>query len=167
MKTLNQRIDYYTALVRQGELQTAYKGIMDFMGQLRAAFTASEPEISVGGSLYQGYLDMTYFSLTTDLLREKGLKVAVVYLHDKKAFEAWLSARNRTILARYRPIFDDMILDEVEVFHDETNQDAILECLLTDSPDFDRPDRLLAELVSGTEKFIAAVQKIVSKVSLN
>jgi hypothetical protein len=167
MKTLNQRIDSYTDLVRQGEVRAAYKGIMDFMGQLRAAFAANDSEVLVGGSLYQGYLDITYFSLTTDLLKEKGLKVAVVYLHDKKAFEAWLSARNRTILAQYRPIFDDMILDESEVFHDETNEDAVLECLLTDSPDFDRPDELMAELIGGTEMFITAVQKIIAKVPLD
>ena len=167
MKTLNQQIDSYTGLVQQGDVRAAYKGIMEFMGQLRAAFTATDSDITVGGSLYQGYLDMTYFSLNTNLLRERGLKVAVVYLHDKKAFEAWLSARNRTILARYRPIFDDMILDEIEVFHDETNEDAVLESLLTDAPDFDRQDKLMAELISGTEKFTAAVQKIISKLPLD
>ena len=167
MKRLNQKIDAYTDLVRQGEVQTAYRGIMDFMGQLRAAFTGCKPDITVGGGLYQGYLDMTYFSLNTNLLRERGLKIAVVYLHDRKAFEAWLSARNRTILAQYRAFFDDMILDEVEVFHDETNPDAVLECLLTESPDFDHPEKLMADLVSRTEKFIAAVQKIISKTPLD
>ncbi|MBG0787905.1 MAG: hypothetical protein H0S79_22685, partial [Anaerolineaceae bacterium] len=61
MKSLNQRIDAYTDLVRQGEVQAAYRGVMDFMGQLRTAFMASDAGIEVGGSLYQGYMDMTYF----------------------------------------------------------------------------------------------------------
>jgi len=39
----------------------------------------------------------------------------------------------------------------------------VLECMLTDSPDFDHPEQLRAELVSGTGRFIAVVQKVVSK----
>lgn len=165
MRSLNQQIDGYTELVRQGEVTAAYKGIMEFMGQLRGAFTSSDMGIEVGGGLYQGYLDMTYFPLTTPMLRKKGLKIAVVYLHDKKAFEAWLSARNRTILSHYRAMFDEAILDEVEVFHDEENPDAAVECLLTSSPDFDHQDRLMADLVSGTEAFIEAIQKVIAKLS--
>lgn len=163
MTSLNQRIDTYTEIVRKGEVQAAYRGIMEFMGQLRTTFLASDADIEVGGSLYQGYMDMTYFSLNTACLKDKGLKIAVVYLHDKKAFEAWLSARNRTIMSHYRALFDDAILAEVEVFHDEDNPDAVLECLLTGFPDFDHQNKLIAELISGTEAFIAAVEKIISK----
>lgn len=163
MKSLNQKIDDYTDLVRQGDLPAAYQGIMDFMGRLRSQFAAAESAFEVGGSLYQGYLDMTYFSLNTKTLKEKGLKIAVVYLHDKKAFEAWLSARNRTILSDFRAVFANAILGEVEVFHDEENPDAALECLLSCSPDFDHQDKLMAELLNGTEVFIAGVQKFVSR----
>lgn len=162
MTSLNQRIDAYTEIVRKGEVQAAYRGIMEFMGQLRAAFMTSDADIEVGGSIYQGYMDMTYFPLNTASLKNKGLKIAVVYLHDKKAFEAWLSARNRTILSHYRDLFDDAILDEVVVFHDENNPDAVLECLLTGSPDFDHQNKLIADLISGTETFIEAVEKIIS-----
>lgn len=52
MKSLNQRIDEYTDLVRKGEVQGAYRGIIEFMGQLREAFMTRA--IEVGGSLYQG-----------------------------------------------------------------------------------------------------------------
>ncbi len=55
-----------------------------------------------------------------------------------------------------------MVLDEVEVFHDEDNPDAVLECLLTGSPDFDHQNKLIADLISGTETFIEAVEKIIS-----
>ncbi len=96
MTSLNQRIDAYTEIVRKGEVQAAYRGIMDSWPASRCLMT-SDADIEVGGSIYQGYMDMTYFPLNTASLKNKGLKIAVVYLHDKKAFEAWLSARNRTI----------------------------------------------------------------------
>ena len=35
MKTLNQSIGVYTNYLKQGEIQIAYKGIMDFFGKLR------------------------------------------------------------------------------------------------------------------------------------
>lgn len=161
MKSLNQQVDQYTALLRQGDLQVAYRGILEFMGKLRSDFAGSGTMFEVGGSLYQGYMDMTYFSLSNRLLKERALKIAIVYLHPKKAFEAWLSARNRTVLGQYRALFADEILDELEVFHDETNEDAVLECLLTDSPDFDRQDALSALLGRKTEAFISAIEKLI------
>lgn len=38
MKTLNQLIDDYTCHLQQGEIQLAYKGILEFIGKLRADF---------------------------------------------------------------------------------------------------------------------------------
>ncbi|MBT2582840.1 hypothetical protein [Planococcus sp. ISL-109] len=72
MKTLNQLIHDYTGYLRQGEIQAAYKGILEFIGKLRADFIGKYPHNDIG-SIYQGYMDMTYFSLTTEPLK-KGAK---------------------------------------------------------------------------------------------
>jgi hypothetical protein len=157
-------VNHYTSLLRSGEIQLAYKGILVFMGKLRSDFSSKYPGYEIGGGIYQGYMDMSYFSLNTQMLKKRGLKIAVVYLHEKNAFEAWLSARNREILEQYREIFNDVIIDEVEVFHDETNEDAVIECLLTDSPDFDNQDPLMDIIERGTVNFINAVEKILENV---
>lgn len=159
MKPLNQLIASYTALLQQGDLQTAYRGIMDFMGALRGAFTSRFAGCEVGG-LYQGFMDMSYFAVSTVALRQKGLKFAVVYLHPTGAFEIWLSGRNREITRQYRAVFNSTSLADMAAFHDATNEDAVVEATLTSAPDFDSPAALMALLGEGAEKFIAAVTRL-------
>ena len=141
MKTLNELIEGYTNHLKQGEIQTAYKGILEFLGKLRAAFIKHYPDYDVS-SIYQGYMDMSYFSLSTKSLKDKGLKIAIVYLHEKGAFEVWLSARNREISKGYDSVFRGKMGDGINIFHDENNQDAIIECTLTSSPDFEEQELL-------------------------
>lgn len=153
MKTLNQLIDEYTYHLQHGEIQTAYRGILEFIGKLRADIIRKYPHYEIG-SLYQGYMDMTYFSLSTKLLKDKGLKFAIVYLHPKGAFEVWLSARNRDIAKRYESILNNNISDNITVFHDDNNQDAIVERTLTSAPNFEEQASLIETIEQGVEKFI-------------
>jgi len=136
MKTLNKIIYEYTSHLKQGEIQIAYKGILEFLGKLRAEFIKDYPHYDVS-SIYQGYMDMSYFSLSTKSLKDKGLKIAIVYLHENGAFEVWLSARNRDIAFKYKTVISSKIFDNSDLFHDEHNQDAIVECVLISKPDFE------------------------------
>ena len=155
MKTINEQIAAYTQQLQQGEIQIAYKGILAFIGKLRAAFIKKYPHYDVS-NIYQGYLDMSYFSLSTKPLKEKGLKIAIVYLHEKGSFEVWLSARNRDIARTHQGIINSLS-DEIKVFHDRNNQDAIAECILTDTPDFEEQAQLINTIEQGVDKFVAAI----------
>ena len=84
MKTLNQLISEYTSHLQQGDLQAAYKGILNYLGILRSEFVRKYPDYEIG-SIYQGYMDMSYFSLNTKQLKEKGLKIAIVLLTQEKS----------------------------------------------------------------------------------
>ena len=153
MKALNQLISAYTCLLQQGELQVAYKSILEFIGRLRAACIRKHPDFDIS-SVYQGYMDMSYFSLSNKLLKEKGLKIAIVYLHEKGAFEVWLSARNREIAKKY----DFLLADSgAGMFHDSTNPDAIVECTLTSAPDFEDQTAMLNGIEEGVDKFVSAI----------
>lgn len=155
VKTLNQLIGDYTRRLQQGEIQAAYKGILEFMGKLRADFIKKYPGYDTG-SVYQGYMDMSYFSITTTRLKEKGLKIAIVYLHEKGDFEAWLSARNREIAKRYESLYRN-ISDRIPIFHDDHNQDAIIECTLMAAPDFEDPASLMSLIELRTEAFVNTI----------
>lgn len=157
MKTLNILIEEYTNQLRQGEIQIAYQGILEFMGKLRADFIKKYPHYDVS-NIYQGYLDMSYFSLSTKPLKDKGLKIAIVYLHEKGCFEVWLSARNRDIAKTHKSIIDSLS-EEISVFHDNNNQDAIVECVLTRTPDFEDQAQLINTIDQGVEKFVSAIIK--------
>ena len=160
MKTLNHLIRDYTTLLQHGEIQLAYKGILDFIGKLRADFQKSFPEHEISG-LYQGYMDMSYFSIFSEPLKEKGLKIALVYWHEKNQFEVWLSARNRRLAKQFEAILGETPLQGICTFHDSTNLDAIIESVLITTPDFEKPDDLVAALEQGTERFIKSVSKLI------
>ena len=99
---------------------------------------------------------MSYFSLSTPLLKDNGLKIAIVYLHEKGVFEVWLSARNRDIARTHQAILDSLS-GEINVFHDQNNQDAIVEYSLTCTPDFENPAQLINTIDQGVEKFVAVI----------
>ena len=159
MKTLNQLISEYTCLLQQGEIQVAYKSILEFIGRLRAECIRKHPDFDIG-SVYQGYMDMSYFSLSTKLLKEKGLKIAIVYLHEKGAFEVWLSARNREIAKKYDFLLAD---SSAGMFHDSTNPDAIVECTLTSAPDFEDQAALMNNIEEGVQKFISVISELLAE----
>ncbi len=156
MKTLNQLISDYTCNLKQGEMQIAYKVIMEFISKLRGNFVKRYPDCDIS-SIYQGYMDMSYFSISSELLKQKGLKIAIVYLHEKGCFEVWLSARNREISKQYYSKFCDKIFDGITIFHDQYNQDAIIESTLTVSPNFEEQELLIDIIVQGVEQFITIV----------
>lgn len=158
MKTLNQLISDYTCHLQQGEIQIAYKGILEFIGKLRADFIKKYPYYDTG-SVYQGYMDMSYFSLSTKLLKDKGLKIAIVYLHQKGAFEVWLSARNREISKRYESVFFSNISDII-LFHDVNNQDAIMECTLISIPNFEDQTALIDIIEQSVQRFVSIITNL-------
>ncbi|MFA5513485.1 MAG: hypothetical protein WDA17_01020 [Sphaerochaetaceae bacterium] len=104
-------------------------------------------------------MDMSYFSLSTKSLKDKGLKIAVVYLHEKGTFEVWLSARNREIAKKYEAVFDNNVSDVI-LFHDINNQDAIIECTLTSVPSFEDQALLTDIIREGVGKFITIVSNL-------
>ena len=162
MKTLNVLIDKYTNYLQQGEIQIAYKAILEFIGKLRAEFIRNNPEYDVS-SIYQGYMDMSYFSLSTKTLRNKGLKIAIVYLHEKGAFEVWLSARNRSIAKNYESTLENCIACNSIIFHDKSNPDSIVECRLTPNPNFEDPSSLIGIIDEGVKKFVSIISDCVLK----
>lgn len=160
MKSLNQMIKEYTDCLHQNEIQVAYRAILEFIGALRVDMIKRYPDYRIS-NIYQGYMDMSYFSVRTNLFEDKGLKIAIVYLHGKGAFEVWLSARNREILTEYKSVFNGFIIDNISAFHDENNHDSIIECTLTTTPDFEDKVFLIDVIEQGVDKFINSIAEII------
>lgn len=145
--------DYRTQL-KNGMIQKAYRGLMDYMQQLRAYISAHHPEYSVPGSLYFGYMDMTYFAIVPAGFKERGLKIAVVFLHEAFRFEVWLSGYNRPVQARYWKIFKESGWDKYHLVAAPQGYDSVLEHILVAEPDFDDLEGLTARIEKGTLEFI-------------
>ncbi|BES65014.1 hypothetical protein SANA_14530 [Gottschalkiaceae bacterium SANA] len=158
MGSLNQQIQVYKKQLDQGDIRKAYQGIIGYMMKLRNYFARKYPEYRLAGSIYQGYMDMTFFSLTNEYLREKKLKIAIVFLHESLQFEVWLSANNKIIQKKYWNIFQSKDWTYYSISSMEKGVDSILSYVLTANPDFDDLDSLTEEIESGTFQFIEDVQ---------
>ena len=168
MDSLNQCIQEYRKQLRIGDIQKAYKGIISFMLGLRTELENKYPE-HLKSSVYYGYMDMTYFAFTPAELRNMGLKIAIVYLHEKGTFEAWLAADNRKIQADYIKVLKNKEVGEYKISEVFPRVDSIVESVLAAWPDFDAPAELKMQIeiaaMSFTNDMISLLQEDRSKKS--
>lgn len=163
-RTMNDLVDAYTEYLRDDTIRQAYTVIIKFMSALRRETERKGIGCRIGG-LYQGYMDMTYFPIETDKLKERGLKIAIVYLHKEKRIEAWLSARNRQTASAYAGLEKKIPTGHMDFRHHTDNPDAILEALLSSHPDFDNPSSTIDQIIPGIMEFIDTVTKSLERES--
>jgi hypothetical protein len=62
MGSFHESMNEYRKQLEKGAIQEAYKGLMEYILALRTHFKNKYPDYFVSGSIYYGYMDMTYFS---------------------------------------------------------------------------------------------------------
>lgn len=159
MESMNEQIRDYTAQLRKGHIQKAYRGIMAFMSGLCAYLESKYPDYTAS-ALYFGYMDMTYFAFTPDDLKRRKLKIAIVYLHEQGRFEIWLGAGNRKIQGEYIGLMSGRNIGGYKLSRAMPGVDSILESVLAEQPDFDHPEELKKQIEGKTIKFIADIASL-------
>lgn len=158
MEALNQYIQEYKKQIEKGDIVKAYRGLMSYILELRSYLSNKYPNFVVSGSVYFGYMDMSYFSFTPAFLQGKKLKIALVFIHDKVSWEIWLAGANRQIQAKYSKLFTEKGWEKHRISPIEKGVDSIIECVLTDKPDFDDLSALTSEIESKALEFIDEIQ---------
>jgi hypothetical protein len=164
MGSLHAYMAEYQTLLQKGVIQKAYKGLMDYIMQLRTHLQNKHPGYSTSGSLYTGYMDMTYFSVVTEPLKQRSLKIAVVYLHKEGRFEVWLSGYNKQVQLKYWTKIKDSNWDHYHLVPILQGADSILESILVEKPDFDDLDSLTGQIERGIIKFINDIEILLSRI---
>ena len=159
MDSLNSHIEEYRIQLKKGQIQKAYKGIMVFMTGLRTYLEDRHPD-SITSALYFGYMDMTYFAFTPSGLRDRKLKIAIVYLHENGRFEVWLGGGNRKIQAEYIDLMSRKDIGRYKLSQVSPGVDSIIESTLAEYPDFDHPEELKALIEKMVIEFIDDVTSI-------
>jgi hypothetical protein len=163
MDSLQEAMREYRTQLAKGCIQRAYRGLMQYMMALRTHFEKHYPGFSVPGSLYTGYMDMTYFSIVPEALKERKLKVAIVFLHEVCRFEAWLAGANKQVQVRTWRLFKDNKWDKHRLVPTTEGEDAIVQSVLVEEPDFGNLDALTAQIERGALKFIRDVEGFLAK----
>ena len=163
MGSFQENMDEYRQQLARGAIQAAYKGLMDYMQNLKTHLKNKYPDYVVPGSLYFGYMDMTYFSFFPKTLQERDLKIAIVYVHETGRFEDWLAGYNKQVQTRYWELMRASGWDQYRLVPTTKGADAIIEHTLVESPDFNNLDALTEQIERGTLMFIADVERFLAE----
>ena len=158
MQPLQENMVEFKKQLEKGSIQKAYQGLMDYMMSLRNHFFNKYPDYSVPGNLYNGYLDMTYFSILPRSLKDRDLKIAIVFLYDSFRFEIWLSGKNKQVLTSYWKIFKQNGWDKYKIVEPVKGVDSVVEHILADNPDFGDLDALTKQIEQGVVNFIQDIE---------
>ena len=146
MDAFYQYIDEYKKQLAKGDIQRAHKGLMEYILSLRSYFANKHPDYLASGNIYFGYMDMTYFSLFPKLLKDKKLKIAIVFSYDKFRFEVWLAGANKTVQRKYWSLLKENNWGNYHVPSTISGIDSIMEHVLVENPDFKDLDSLTEKI---------------------
>lgn len=162
MKSFQENMNEYRKQIEKGAIQKAYQGLMEYMMGLKTHFR-KYPDYSVSGNIYYGYMDMTYFAVFPESLKDRGLKIAIVFLHDKFRFEVWLSGKNKQVLTTYWQLLKESEWDKYLIVSPVKGVDSVVEHILVKNPDFSDLGALTKQIEQGTSKFIQDIERFLSK----
>lgn len=161
MHSIRKDMQEFHGQLRNGAIQRAYRALLSCMMELRIHFKNKYPDYSVS-SLYQGYMDMTYFAVSPPSLKQRDLKIAIVFNYEAFRFEAWLSGRNRGVNRKYWEAFKDRKWPAYRVVTPAKGVDSIVECDLAQGFDLSDSDALTASIETGTSTFIKDIEEVLA-----
>ena len=162
MNGLQEAMRTFKGQLEQGDLITAYQGLMVYFRELRSHFETQYPDYTVPSNIYYGYLDMTYFSVIPPSLKPLKLKIAIVFEYTSFRFEVWLSGANRDIQAKVWGWLHESGWEKYRMADDPRTIDYVLAHTLVDDPDFSDLAALTAEIDHSTLDFIWDVEGFLS-----
>jgi len=160
---LNQNdMEEFRRLLARGSVQRAYRALLSYMTRLRAHFENNLADCAAS-DLYQGYMDITHFSVSPSLLKQHNLKVAVVFNYETFRFEAWLAGRNQKVKQQYRELLKSRPWPKYRVSTPATGALSILECDLATNFDLDEEDALTSTITIAAVAFINDIERFLAE----
>ncbi|MFR9165698.1 MAG: DUF7000 family protein [Dysgonomonas sp.] len=142
-KTLNDYVHIYKEQLKQGDIQEAYVGLVKYVTRLNTTLSKNLSERYSFGSLFQGYMDYTYFYYSNDFLKNRKLKMGLVLNHAKMQFEIWLLGQTIPIQEKYWQYFKTTKWNKNRT---TKPQYSILETVLIDKPNFNDLEKLSKQI---------------------
>lgn len=162
MENFQEQMHEYGKQMQKGTIQKAYSGLMKYILALRTHFKTKYPDYFVSGDIYTGYMDMTYFSFSPRTLKDRNLKIAIVFIHDTCRFEAWLAGYNKKVQSEYWKLFKESNWNKYPLVPTTEGVDSIMESIIVDDPNFGDLPTLTKQIEAGTLNFIKDVESFLS-----
>jgi hypothetical protein len=163
MESFQEYMNEYRKQLQKGAIQAAYKGLMEYIMDLRTQFKHKYPDYVVPGSIYYGYMDMTYFSFFPKSLQDRNLKIAIVFIHAAFRFEVWLAGYNKQVQTQYWKLFKESGWNQYPIVPTTQGVDSIVEHVLVENPDFSDLNALSNQIERETLKFIKDIESFLDR----
>lgn len=154
MQGLNKAIERYRELINEGVIVNAYSEILQFMLLLKNSLKKQYPDHGVSSAVYQGTMDISYFTFTPPELMKKKLKVAIIFRHHTISFEVWLCGANKQIQEYYWKEIKSVNWNKYTMPTSLKGQVSIIEKIIESNPDFERQALLIKSIEKSAVSFI-------------
>jgi len=161
MKNLNYYVDKYKEQLKKGDIQEAYVGLVKYLTKLGTRLSKNLSEQYSFGSLFQGYMDYTYFYYSNDFLKKRKLKMGLVLNHSKMQFEIWLLGQTIPIQEKYWEYFK---LTKWNKNRTTRPDYSILETSILENPDFNDLDKLSRQIEN---KLVLVTEEIIEDIKMS
>lgn len=163
MGSLPESMIEYRKQLGKGYIRDAYRGLMEYIANLRLDLANKHPDYFVSGSINYGFMDYTYFYFFPKSLKKLNLKIVLLFIHDTATFEIWLAGYNKGVQRQYWEVFKESNWNKYHLAPTAKGTDYVVNHTLADNADFGDLDALTIRLERGTLDFIKNVEAFLSK----
>jgi hypothetical protein len=163
MPAFQQQINEYRKQLEKGIIKAAYRGLMEYFDGLRLYLQKKYPDYFLSGNVHYGFMDYTYFYFFPKTLKQKKLKIVILFIHDTFRFEVWLSGYNKKVQTKYWKLFKQNNWSKYHLASTTKEVDSIIDYTLIDNADFSDLEALTKKIETGTLKFIEDIETFLSK----
>ena len=115
---------------------------MEYIKDLRLHLKNNYNDYFVSGSIQYGFMDFTYFYFFPKSLKNRRLKILILFIHDTFTFEIWLAGYNKDIQTKYWKLFAQSNWNKYHIASITRGVDSIIDHILINNPDFRDLDTL-------------------------
>ncbi len=158
METLNQQIALYKQELKRGAIPKAYRSLLSYAKELKTYLEKNYPAYTFSSGIYQGQMDLTYFTCTPPELSKRKLKIALAFMHESIQWEIWLVGVNQKVQRTYSELFKNHGWNLSPLSPVGETVGSITEKTLVESPDYDNQEALTLSIEEGALQFIEEVK---------
>lgn len=137
----------YKELLQTTNLRKGYQEFIKLFRYIRVSLEKNMSEYKFQGNIVENGMDYSYFLFTSESLKEKGLKIAIVFVHSNFQFEVWLSGYNRNYQLKYYDLLKGKNIP-FQLTDNPARKDYILRVVLEENVDISDAD-LLTERIQN------------------
>lgn len=149
----------YKYLLETTNIQECYQHMMKFINYLYLKLKNELNIYSFSSKVIENKMNFSYFQLTNQKLKELGLKIQVIFVHETCCFEVWLSGYNRKIQNEYYKIINTIDLP-FQLCMNPNQDDYIVKLLINENLTVANIEKVIFEIKDQIKKIDVMVETL-------